>query len=219
MDATLTKNGICKDVDVQNEYIKLSILKTLETKCPKPDRLWLRVATLIRLKFPFQSVDQFSGDFVDGTHLTLGRIGRMPPSSRPSSSTFRFFYSTSRIITLSIILRLVLIIYGIYHDAHSPLKYTDIDYFVFTDAARFVHVEQSPYRRETYRYTPLLAWLLLPNAWRGWEAWGKVIFALGDVAAGWIMILILRGRGMNRERSLKYSSIWLLNPMVRNCGF
>jgi phosphatidylinositol glycan class M len=147
--------------------------------------------------------------------VTLDVSGRMPPSSHPSSSTFRFFHSTSRIITLSIVLRLVLILYGIYHDAHSPLKYTDIDYFVFTDAARFVHTEQSPYRRETYRYTPLLAWLLLPNAWRGWEAWGKVIFALGDVAAGWIMILILRGRGMNRERSLKYSSIWLLNPMVR----
>ena len=138
----------------------------------------------------------------------------MPRSSPSSSLTSRFFRSTSRIITLSIVLRLVLIVYGIYHDAHSPLKYTDIDYFVFTDAARFVHRDQSPYLRETYRYTPLLAWLLLPNAWRGWEAWGKVVFALGDVAAGWIMILILRARGMNRERSLKYSSIWLLNPMV-----
>ena len=128
----------------------------------------------------------------------------------------RFFNSTTRIIVLSVVLRAVLLVYGIYHDAHSPLKYTDVDYYVFTDAARFVHNHQSPYNRETYRYTPLLAWLLLPTAWPGWFSWGKVVFSLGDVAAGWIMVLILRGRGMSHERSLKYTSIWLLNPMVRS---
>ena len=131
-------------------------------------------------------------------------------------TTSRFFHSTSRIIGLSILLRLVLIAYGIYHDAHSPLKYTDVDYFVFTDAARFMHQGKSPYLRDTYRYTPILAWMLIPTAWHmpGWFSWGKLMFALGDVAAGWIMILILRGRGMNHSRSLKYASIWLLNPMV-----
>jgi len=134
----------------------------------------------------------------------------MQSTPKPSG----LFHSTSRIIIFSILLRLVLIIYGIYHDAHSPLKYTDVDYYVFTDAARFVYHKQSPYQRETYRYTPLLAWLLVPTAWPGCFVWGKLIFALGDVAAGWIMILILRGRGMSHERSLKYSSIWLLNPMV-----
>ena len=136
------------------------------------------------------------------------------PNTPQSSS--RFFSSTSRIIFLSILLRLILIVYGIYHDAHSPLKYTDVDYFVFTDAARFVYSRQSPYRRETYRYTPLLAWLLVPTAWHGCFAFGKVLFALGDIAAGWIMIIILRGRGMSHDRSLKYASIWLLNPMVQN---
>jgi len=133
--------------------------------------------------------------------------------STPQVSS-RFFNSTSRIIILSVSLRLILLIYGIFHDAHSPLKYTDVDYYVFTDAARFVHLGQSPYQRETYRYTPLLAWLLVPTAWPGCFAWGKALFALGDILAGWIMILILRGRGMSPERSLKYASIWLLNPMV-----
>src|SRR5437762_1191036 len=120
--------------------------------------------------------------------------------TRRSSS--RFFGSTPRIIILSILLRFILIVYGIYHDAHSPLKYTDVDYFVFTDAARFITAKQSPYQRETYRYTPLLAWLLVPTAWPGFSAWGEFIFALGDIAAGWIMILILQGRGMSHDRSL-----------------
>lgn len=133
------------------------------------------------------------------------------PVVQPSSG---FFHSTSRIIILSVLLRLILIIYGIYQDTHSPLKYTDVDYYVFTDAARFVHAGQSPYQRETYRYTPLLAWLLIPTALPGFFSFGKLVFALGDIAAGWIMILVLRGRGMSHDRSLKYASIWLLNPMV-----
>jgi hypothetical protein len=137
--------------------------------------------------------------------------------ARPRT-TSRFFHSTSHIILLSILLRLVLIAYGIYHDAHSPLKYTDVDYYVFTDAAQFMHQGKSPYLRETYRYTPILAWMLIPTAWPGCFSWGKLMFALGDVAAGWIMILILRQRGMNHSRSLKYALIWLLNPMVPQTG-
>ncbi|CAD6579645.1 MAG: GPI mannosyltransferase 1 [Alectoria sarmentosa] len=104
-------------------------------------------------------------------------------------------------------------------DKYSPLPYTDIDYFVFTDAARYVSRGLSPYERETYRYTPLLAWILLPTAWPGaaWFSFGKVLFALADIIAGWLIVLVLRspaGGGMRTHRALKFASIWLLNPMV-----
>jgi phosphatidylinositol glycan class M len=97
------------------------------------------------------------------------------------------------------------------------MKYTDIDYYVFTDAARYVSRGGSPYARDTYRYTPLLAWLIYPTVWPGqfWFSFGKILFALGDVATGWMMFRILKEyKKMNNERALKFASIWLLNPMV-----
>ncbi|RYP57444.1 hypothetical protein DL769_009469 [Monosporascus sp. CRB-8-3] len=125
-----------------------------------------------------------------------------------------------------------MLVYGLWQDANSPLKYTDIDYLVFTDAARFTFSQPpaspsspssslpppSPYMRETYRYTPLLAWLLYPTTLPGtfWFSSGKVLFAAADLLAGWLLLLILRrlDRGMPIRTALGWASIWLLNPMV-----
>ncbi|KAL9016732.1 MAG: hypothetical protein Q9185_005939 [Variospora sp. 1 TL-2023] len=125
----------------------------------------------------------------------------------------------ARVYSSAIALRLAFLFYGLLQDAYSPIKYTDIDYFVFTDAARYVSQGRSPYERETYRYTPLLAWLLIPTSWQNplWFSFGKVLFAVSDVVAGWLIVRILQsssGAAMSTERALKYASIWLLNPMV-----
>jgi phosphatidylinositol glycan class M len=116
----------------------------------------------------------------------------------------------------AILLRIFLLFYGLHQDANSAFKYTDIDYYVFTDAARFVSQSRSPYDRDTYRYTPLLAWLLVPTAWsRTWFSFGKVLFAIADIVAGYLILVILRTTyRMSTERALKFAAIWLLNPMV-----
>ena len=66
-------------------------------------------------------------------------------------------------MTLATFLRLVLIAYGQHQDVMMDVKYTDVDYRVFNDAARHVYEGDSPYQRHTYRYSPLLAYLMLPN--------------------------------------------------------
>jgi len=129
------------------------------------------------------------------------------------------YFTPPLIFASAILLRTILLFYGLLQDKYSPLPYTDIDYFVFTDAARYVSRGLSPYERETYRYTPLLAWILLPTAWPGqfWFSFGKVLFACSDIVAGWLILLVLRseaGGAMPTESALKFASIWLLNPMV-----
>jgi phosphatidylinositol glycan class M len=122
------------------------------------------------------------------------------------------------LFTIASLLRVVLLLYGLHQDSSSAIKYTDIDYLVFTDASRFVSRGQSPYDRDTYRYTPLLAWLLLPTAYQPqalWFSFGKVIFALADLLAGWLILSVLRkDRGMSETRAGAFAALWLWNPMV-----
>lgn len=74
------------------------------------------------------------------------------------------------------ILRVGLIVYGDWQDAHMEVPYTDIDYTVFSDASRLIVEGKSPFDRDTYRYSPLLALILVPNIVLH-RCWGKVLFA------------------------------------------
>ncbi|KAG5993138.1 GPI mannosyltransferase 1 [Claviceps pusilla] len=133
-------------------------------------------------------------------------------ASLSSLSSLSSLFRPTPLFLIALLLRLVLLLYGSWQDAHSAVKYTDIDYLVFTDASRFVASSRSPYARDTYRYTPLLAWLLLPTAL--FFPAGKVVFALSDILAGWLMLRLLRRRGMQPERAGRFASLWLWNPMV-----
>ncbi|QEU60715.1 Gpi14 [Kluyveromyces lactis] len=117
------------------------------------------------------------------------------------------------LLTVSLLLRIGFFSYGIFQDSHFDVKYTDIDYFVFHDAAGYVNNGQSPYLRDTYRYTPLLSFLLLPNYYLKWIHMGKVFFVLFDLITGVMIIKLLQG-SCQLTKQLILASIWLLNPIV-----
>lgn len=116
------------------------------------------------------------------------------------------------LLSLALVMRLVLIGFGIYQDRTMIVKYTDVDYQVFTDASRYVTQGESPYRRSTYRYTPLLAWMLTPNIYLTF-IFGKLLFVVCDLLTGLLIQRILQQRGISAESACLYSALWLLNPL------
>ena len=123
------------------------------------------------------------------------------------------FFDLKKTCIVAVVLRLLFMIYGEWQDATMVVKYTDIDYEVFTDAARHVANGNSPYRRATYRYTPLLAWILVPNITLH-KAFGKLFFVLCDIIAGYLIHLILKTEGIVDSTAVKYSWMWFFNPMI-----
>lgn len=115
-------------------------------------------------------------------------------------------------LVLSFLLRIILTIFGQCQSKDVSLKYTDIDYSVFTDAASHVVQGNSPYLRSTYRYTPLLAWLLTPNILIH-NVFGKILFVIFDVIAGYLIYKILHLQGLSWRTAMHCSLTWLLNPV------
>ena len=80
----------------------------------------------------------------------------------------------------------------------------------------------SPYTRETYRYTPLLALLLAPNEWLH-PSFGKYMFAACDILNGILIFKLLLSvilpsllsiKSEQEETATLYASLHLLNPLV-----
>ena len=91
----------------------------------------------------------------------------------------------------SLIIRYVIIIITEYLYYNYGILYTDIDYHVFSDGAKHVSKLESPYERETYRYTPLLAALMIPNI-KIWYPIGKFLLSTIDVGVGYLIELLLK---------------------------
>ncbi len=103
--------------------------------------------------------------------------------------------------------------YGEWQDKYFDVKFTDIDYHVFSDAAHHITLGQSPYVRPTYRYTPLLALLLTLNHFL-FFSFGKVVFVIFDLLTGWMIYQILDVKGVQESLKLLSCATWLLNPLT-----
>lgn len=123
----------------------------------------------------------------------------------------------SSIILVSAILRLILILYGEWQDSHMEVRYTDVDYLVFSDAASLMASGKSPFQRSTYRYSPLLAFLLLPNSFIH-RSWGKFLFSASDLLVGFLINTILKLRGVPENLRIVSVICWLFNPFTFTIG-
>jgi phosphatidylinositol glycan class M len=117
----------------------------------------------------------------------------------------------SRLLLAGLAVRLLLVALGELQDHYSEVKHTDIDYFVYTDASAHVWKGESPYLRHTYRYTPLLAYLLLPCL--AWLPFGKLLFIAADMLAAVLLHKILEKHTVSPD---KYVACWVFNPLVIN---
>ena len=93
-------------------------------------------------------------------------------------------WSPINIITaIGMLFRILFLIIGVWLDKDSlqiGVKYTDVDYFVFSDAGQVAYNGGSPYERPTYRYPPILAFLCIPNYAMGLPLFGKLLFTIAD---------------------------------------
>jgi len=128
--------------------------------------------------------------------------------------------------TIALSVRLVVIAVTSILDSNSPssstaILYTDVDYAVYNDAAKYCHQNGSPFDRHTYRYTPYLAQLLSLQFYlpRGFfqAIFGKVIFSLSDILCGVILLKCLVRIGTRASKAVRVVEIgWLFNPFVIN---
>lgn len=154
--------------------------------------------------------DVNGGSDVDSTPTT---------SSKASQNASTSIISITCLLILGALFRFILIIYGVYHDNLHSLKYTDVDYTVFADAASYIYPFPSqvspgflsrvlaenykiyigtPYDRLTYRYTPLLALFMIPNTWI--PLFGKFLFSAADLGIALIQYRILTGSPSSYRR-------------------
>ncbi len=123
-----------------------------------------------------------------------------------------------QIFIIAYLLRLFLVLFG---DLFSPkgVKYQDIDYEMFTNASRHIYNGGIAFDCDTYRYTPLLAWILQPNIWFV-PYFGKLLFITIDIIGAHLLNYIIKHHLKQIHRRNKINSIlwisiiWLFNPLI-----
>ena len=130
------------------------------------------------------------------------------PARRGGSSQQKA--KTISITAAALALRFALVAVAALVDASKPfgLRYTDVDYDVLKDGARYMAEGGSPFQRATYRYSPLVSYPLLLDVTTGLPV-AKLVFCVFDVLLGDAMGHLASQRGASYNVRL----LWLFNPI------
>ena len=71
---------------------------------------------------------------------------------------------------------------------------------------------KSPYQRDTYTYTPIVAALLTPNEYL--SIFGKIVFCSCDIIVGYLIYKICQLQGHSARKCIICAQLWLLNPLT-----
>lgn len=119
------------------------------------------------------------------------------------------------LVYLGIVVRLALLFYSMFHDYYFRVKYTDIDYMIIVDGASEMVRLGTPFDRTTYRYTPLLAALVIPAAVIA-NPLGKLVFIASDIGAAVYCYSVLCSYATAESARWMVSLCILFNPIVLN---
>lgn len=138
------------------------------------------------------------------------------PTTRRNGPVVGFFASKSEgtILLYGLFVRVLALLYCIYHDCHvDHIKYTDIDYHVFSNASKAILEGRSPYDDIEYRYTPAVAVIFTPNIFTTFH-FGKLLLIVADIIGGHLLYQLSIQQGTHRIKSKYYLALWMLNPMT-----
>lgn len=142
-------------------------------------------------------------------------VSKPSPQTKPATDATQQHQTTSKFYNPTVIAILALVIrFGFLALNEMFDITTDVDYHVYTEAAQELLKEGgNPYFRFTYRYTPILAYMMLPNLHLAY--FGKILFNLFDIAAIFYMNRYLK-RLTTVSESTRYKalSFWALNPFM-----
>lgn len=119
------------------------------------------------------------------------------------------------LIICGLILRLLLVAYSVFHDNYFRIKYTDIDYSIVVNGAEDMVNGKPIYLGTTFRYTPLLAVLMLPAVYIA-SPMGKIVLIAADLGAAIYCYLFLRFYATEKSTRQMVSIFILFNPIVLN---
>lgn len=122
--------------------------------------------------------------------------------------------STSTLLLYGLIIRLLAVGYSILHDKFvDHIKYTDVDYHVYTNGSIAILNGKSPYEDSEYRYPPIVALVFVPNSLLN-QSSAKIVLILADILCGQLLYTLNIYQGTNRVNSRLFLIYWLFNPMT-----